>query len=158
MAGARVAGQDFDLDHRTVAQAMVDVVPEPIHEHYAVIGNRRFPPKQVLSVVTGLDRADFTTHQARAILRRLGFAVHRLGQRPSVAPEPSRGPHGGAEAAALRPYAGKWVAQRGLDVLFADEDPTVVVSWLRTHGQVADGVFQVPATAAATGSSIVQPR
>jgi hypothetical protein len=157
MAGARVAGQDFDLDAAEVERAMVPVVPEPIHEHYVVLTGRRFPPKQVLSVVTGLDRADFTTHQARAILRRLGFAVHRLGQRPPQVLDPARGPHGGAEAAALRPYAGKWVAQRGLDVLFADEDPSVVVRWLRAHGQTADAVFQVPVTPAETGSSMVQP-
>jgi len=38
-----------------------------------VINGRRWPPKQVLALVTGLDRADFTTHQARRALTRLGF-------------------------------------------------------------------------------------
>jgi hypothetical protein len=40
---------------------------------FVVIDGRRWPPKQVLALVTGLDRADFTTHQARGILTRLGF-------------------------------------------------------------------------------------
>jgi hypothetical protein len=158
MRPARVAGREFDLDAGLVERAMIGVDPEPIHEHYVVVLGQRFPPKQVLSTITGLDRADFTTHQARSILRRLGFGVHRVGQRPSTPHDPARGPHGGAEAEALRPYAGKWVAQRDLDVLFADDDPRVVVRWLRTHGQSADAVFQVPATAAQTGSAMVQPK
>ncbi|MGH3870662.1 MAG: hypothetical protein ACRDSR_03945 [Pseudonocardiaceae bacterium] len=33
--------------------------------------------------MTGLDRGDFTTHQARSILRRLGFGVHRQGYVPA---------------------------------------------------------------------------
>ncbi|MGQ0717262.1 MAG: hypothetical protein ACT4NP_08080 [Pseudonocardiales bacterium] len=40
--------------------------PEPIREHYVVIGWRRYPPKQGLAAVTGLDRGDFTTQQARS--------------------------------------------------------------------------------------------
>ena len=30
--------------------------PEPIREHFVVISGRRWPPKQVLALVTGLDR------------------------------------------------------------------------------------------------------
>ncbi|HMD25560.1 MAG TPA: hypothetical protein VKH61_15795, partial [Streptosporangiaceae bacterium] len=48
-----------------------------IHEHFVVINGRRWPPKQVLALVTGLDRADFTTHQARRALTRLGFPAAR---------------------------------------------------------------------------------
>jgi hypothetical protein len=36
----------------------------------------------VIALATGLDRADFTTHQARRILRRLGFTAARR-TRPS---------------------------------------------------------------------------
>ncbi len=59
---------------------MRGVLPEPISIHYAVIGARRYPPKQVIGLVTGIDRADFTTHQARRVLMGLGFAA---GRRPS---------------------------------------------------------------------------
>ena len=60
-----------------VQTALEGVLPEPIHEHYVVIYGRRWPPKQVLALVTGLDRADFTTHQARRALTRLGFPAAR---------------------------------------------------------------------------------
>jgi hypothetical protein len=74
---ARVAGESFELDATRVEHALAGLDPEPIREHYVVVGSRRYPPKQVLAAVTRLDRADFTTHQARSILRRLGFGVHR---------------------------------------------------------------------------------
>lgn len=69
----RIAGQPFALDADQVRQAVAGVLPESLHEHYVVIDGRRFPPKQVIAAVTGLDRADFTTHQARPTLHRLGF-------------------------------------------------------------------------------------
>lgn len=48
-------------------------MPEPLRGHYVLVEGRRYPPKQVLSLATGLDRADFATHQARRTLKRLGF-------------------------------------------------------------------------------------
>lgn len=153
MAAMRIAGQDFDLDPKRIERQVRRLVPEPIQEHYVVVAGRRFPPKQVLAAVTGLDRADFTTHQARSVLRRLGFAAHRL-TRAAPASDPERGPHGGVEAETLTPYAGQWVAQRGLEVLFADPDPVKVVRWLRRHNVTADAVFGVPAEATEAGSAM----
>lgn len=75
----RVAGQDFVLRTSDVKRALRSTQPEPIFRHFVVIGTRRFPPKQVISAVTGLDRADFTTHQARRTLMRLGFPAGRRG-------------------------------------------------------------------------------
>src|SRR3984893_12855068 len=72
-----VSGRRYDLDPRGVQEALEDVLPEPIQEHFVVINGRRWPPKQVLALVTGLDRADFTTHQARRALTRLGFTAAR---------------------------------------------------------------------------------
>ena len=151
MAVARVAGQDFDLDARRIERVMAAVDPEPVQEHYAVIGGRRYPPKQVLAVTTGLDRADFTTHQARAILRRLGFGVHRRGD-PKTGPERSAlGPHQGAEAEALAPYRGRWIAQDGLEILYDADSPEAVVRWLRRYRRTAR-VWRVPATRREAGS------
>lgn len=120
-------------------------MPEPLEDHYVVIGGRRFPPKQVVSVVTGLDRADFNTHQARRVLSRLGFLVGRRS-RDAARPVPNRGfgPHGGMEAEALRPYVGQWVAQRGIEVLVAADTPETVLAWLERHNQNADAMFRVP--------------
>ncbi len=144
----RIAGQPFALDADQVRQAVAGVLPEPLHEHYVVIDGRRFPPKQVIAAVTGLDRADFTTHQARRTLRRLGFLTGRRAT-PPPPPPPSRTdkstwPHQGREAEALRPYMGKWVAQKGIEVIFAADTFGEILDWLERNDQYADGTFRVP--------------
>ncbi len=109
-----VAGRRFRFERAEVEGAVREVLPEPLRDHYVIVNGRRYPPKQVLSAVTGLDRADFTTHQARRILQRAGFGVGRTGATDWVPPARYRDwPHQGREAEALRPYQGLWVAQRG---------------------------------------------
>lgn len=152
---ARIAQQEFALEGKDIEQKLQDVMPEPLGEHYVVVGGRRFPPKQVISLVTGLDRADFNTHQARRILSRLGFTVGRRGRDSQASPD-RPGPHRGREADLLRPFAGQWVAQMGLDVLVAAETPQAVLQWLERNNQYADAMFRVPgdqseATGAAPG-------
>ncbi len=125
---------------------MKGVLPDPIASHFVVVGGRRFPPKQVIGLVTGLDRADFTSHQARRVLMRLGFPVgRRTGE-----PEPE-GPHEFAEPSAqvsaaesLRPLAGQWVAVKGYEILVAADAPGEVVGWLSAHDRQADSMFRVP--------------
>ncbi|MDQ3752242.1 MAG: hypothetical protein M3333_05055 [Actinomycetota bacterium] len=147
---ATIAHHDFVLEGRAIERTVSRVLPEPLTDHFVVVAGRRYPPKQVIGLVTGLDRADFTTHQARRILRRLGFVVGRRSDRDQARrgnPARSRGPHGGREADLLRPYAGQWVAQRGLEVLVAAATPQEVLSWLERHDEQADGMFLVPAEA-----------
>jgi len=155
----RVAKRRFELRADQVERAMLDVRPEPISSHYVVIDNRRFPPKQVIGAMTGVDRADFTSHQARRILMGLGFAAGRQpreeeterryetraahggdASEPSARPLPSR-----PSAETLAPYVGEWVATRGPRVLTFATDPRAVVSWLAEHRQEADSMFRVPA-------------
>ena len=88
---SRIAGQPFVLRSSDVVRAMQGVDPEPITSHYVVVGTRRFPPKQIISELTGVDRADFTTHHARRTLIRLGFSAGRRPARTTrSAPGPSR--------------------------------------------------------------------
>lgn len=144
-----VAGRRFALDRERIERTLVREFPEPIRDHYVVIGARRFPPKQVLRAVTGLDRADFTTHQARRILMRLGFVAGRRSRESGFAhPQAGRAPHGGRQAEALRPFAGCWVALAGpCDVLVAADTPEDVLSWLARHGRHASGgMFRVPSS------------
>lgn len=149
---ARVAGKDFLLDADRVSHGLKKILPEPLTDHYVVVGGRRYPPKQVIALVTGLDRADFTTHQARRVLRRLGFTVGRRSNPPTpVKREASAGPHGGTEADLLRPFVGQWVAQRGMEVLVAAERPEEVLAWLERHDEQADGMFHVPERSADAG-------
>jgi hypothetical protein len=152
-----VSGRTYQLDERTVQEALKTELPEPIREHYVIVNGRRWPPKQVLALVTGLDRADFTTHQARSALTRLGFPASRA-RRGHAAGHQARHDavdSGGSVrsdstdgatslANALRPFAGQWVAIRGTDVLVAAASPADVVAWLTRHGQRAQSMFRVP--------------
>lgn len=154
MTEARIAGEDFKLDASQVERVLADVDPEPVRQHYVVIGRRRYPPKQVLAALTGLDRADFTTHQARSILRRLGFGVYRRQESEQAVPVPRQRSGDGSQF--LEPYAGRWVAQDGAEILFDSDSPQVVLRWLRSHGLQAR-VWRVPATPAEAGSTLSTP-
>lgn len=159
-----IAKQHFELWHDQVERRMRDVQPEPIASHFVVIASRRYPPKQVLSVMTGVDRADFTSHHARRILTGLGFPAGRRQPHPELlerkegsyetrvrrsmdasAPSPrAAGRSMRPSAEALEPFVGQWVATQGREVLFADRDPRTVVGWLAEHGQRAESMFRVP--------------
>ena len=145
----KIAGQPFVLRSSDVVRAMQGVDPEPITSHYVVVGKRRFPPKQIISELTGIDRADFTTHHARRTLIRLGFSAGRRPARTtSIASGPSRRQPGMATlplADRLWPFAGSWVAIRDDDVLHSTESPQELVAWLSRHGQKAESMFRVPA-------------
>jgi len=153
MTTMTVSGHQYDLDYRSVEAALQGELPEPIHEHFVVINGRRWPPKQVLALVTGLDRADFTTHQARRALTRLGFAAARARAHHPVASSATAPPRpavaGTADrpeplVEALRPFIGLWVAVRGDEVLVAAPSAKEVVAWLAKHRQRAQSLFRVP--------------
>jgi hypothetical protein len=150
-----VSGHQYSLDPHSVEAALHGALPEPIQEHFVVINGRRWPPKQVLAVVTGLDRADFTTHQARRALTRLGFTAGRAasprGHNPATSPATAPRPPAASGTArrpeplveALRPFIGLWVAVRGDEVLVAAPSPKEVVAWLARHKQRAQSMFRV---------------
>lgn len=142
----QIAGHPFTLEPDAIEDAVRDVHPEPVHEHYVVVGARRYPPKQVLCLATGLDRADFTTHQARRILKRLGFVALRKSSREEASAEPDPSlPFGGRQAAALAPHVGKWVALGEPDeVLVAADSIKEVLAWLARHGKKTSGILRVP--------------
>jgi hypothetical protein len=54
----RIARQPFLLDAAAIEAAATAVLPEPLVDRYVVVGGRRYPPKQVIALATGLDRAD----------------------------------------------------------------------------------------------------
>jgi hypothetical protein len=151
-----VSGHRYDLEPRGVEAALQEALPEPIQEHFVVINGRRWPPKQVLALVTGLDRADFTTHQARRALTRLGFSAgraasprgpHRVDSSAAAAAEPTVSDIAGRPeplVEALRPFIGLWVAVRGDEVLVAAPSAKEVVAWLARHRQRAQSMFRVP--------------
>ena len=46
MTTMAIMGRAFDLDPQRVERALEGELPEPIHEHFVVIGGRRWPPKK----------------------------------------------------------------------------------------------------------------
>lgn len=162
-----IAKQPFQLDRRRIEKEMRNVFGEPISSHYVVIGSRRYPPKQVIAMVTGLDRADFTSHQARRILMGLGFAVgRRSGPAASAAgADPSKSGDSGLKRAApsaqsgsgdelveaLRLLRGEWVAIKDDELLVSASTPQELVRWLARHRRKADSMFRVPEDELAMG-------
>jgi hypothetical protein len=146
-----IAKQRFDLRRERVERATRHELPEPISSHYVVIGSRRYPPKQVIGLVTGLDRADFTSHQARRVLMGLGFPVGRRRV-------PSSNARTGEDLAesdssmgrerelvdTLRSLRGEWVATKDGELLVAAPTPKELVGWLARHDRRADSMFRVP--------------
>jgi hypothetical protein len=145
-----IARRPFALRASQIERAMNGVLPEPLRDHYVVVCRRRYPPKQVLSRITGLDRAEFTTHHARRILTGLGFPAGRRAPQPvaeATAPGAARKPasvRARPSAETLEPFVGQWVATKGSEVLVAAAEPRAIVGWLAEHGQTADSMFRVP--------------
>ncbi|MGQ0826304.1 MAG: hypothetical protein ACT4OX_14945 [Actinomycetota bacterium] len=75
-----VGGRDLDLTREQVVAKLKGVSPEPIREHFVSVGDRKFPPKQILAVVTGWERQTYTTFEAQRVLLRLGFDCRRVGE------------------------------------------------------------------------------
>lgn len=141
---ATIAGHAVSLDSSVVVRSLSRIEPEPVRKHYVQIGNRRIPVRQALSAVTGIDKAEFQSHQARSIFRRLGLKTGQVGvdwqrQPTSRPPRPSLGP-----ADELRPYVGKFVAIEGGRVVVSADSPLDVIAWLRDNGRTAETMFRVP--------------
>ncbi|HVL89704.1 MAG TPA: hypothetical protein VM841_05660 [Actinomycetota bacterium] len=144
-----VAGHSFTLSRERIEAICRDLYPDPVRDHYTVIEGRRFPPKQIIGAITGLDRNDFTTNQARSILRRLGFASGRAGESKPPRAAESAPAYRHSDADALRPYLGRWVATRAGQVVIAADSPQAVLAGLRAAGIKAESLFRVPLDPAA---------
>ena len=72
-----INGHKFHITRKDVEKAMVGVSPDAMRDHGVKIHDRIYPVKQVVSLVTGLDRLDFQSMQARSVLQRLGFPLWR---------------------------------------------------------------------------------
>ena len=146
-----INGREYALDESDAARRVAATEPEPVRDHFVVVSGRRYPPKQALSSLLGIDRADFTTYQARTILRRLGFATGRRSEDPGITDEgwvvrqvPVTDTVEERPSPALRDHAGMWVAIRGEEVVAAGHSPGEVLRALDRAGDVADSMFRVP--------------
>lgn len=73
-----LGGVTFTLNQYDVRRAMIDVEPRQISKQWVEINGVRYPPKQVISQLTGMALASFTTQEAVRALRKIGFDQHRV--------------------------------------------------------------------------------
>lgn len=85
---ATVGGRSFDEDADGVRRKMDGVQPEAIREHYTEVNGVKYPPKQVLAVVTGWERTSYTTMEAQRVLGQIGFVSHRADASRAGVPSP----------------------------------------------------------------------
>jgi hypothetical protein len=73
-----IKDKEYRLDRENVEKRMHGIVPEPISKFYIVVRGTKYPPKQVLSTVSKIDRLTFTTAGAGEILEKLGFDLRAI--------------------------------------------------------------------------------
>lgn len=73
-----ISGQKVPLTVQQVERSLRGVAAERVRNHAVVVDGQYFPVKQAFEAVTGLDRLDFNTEQARSAFRRLGMEVRRV--------------------------------------------------------------------------------
>jgi len=77
--------QDFILRGNTyrsskgeIERLSKNVEPDPVRKYYIDVGDRRYPIKQPIQLITGLPRIAYTTMDAYGILRRYGFEIKEV--------------------------------------------------------------------------------
>lgn len=73
-----INGQRMSLEADDVRHAVKGVTPSAARSHVVDVEGVEYPVKQVFAEATGLDLLDFTTNQARRVLRMLGFPLRRI--------------------------------------------------------------------------------
>ncbi len=84
-------GLSLDLDRVLIERALRHTEPEAVRIHAVLVGGRLYPVKQALRAALAtipeardLSALDFTSADARRVLRRLGFRLFE--ERPAAAP------------------------------------------------------------------------
>ncbi len=85
-------GLSLDLDRTLIERALRHVEPEQVRTHAVEVNGQLYPVKQALRATLAtipeardLSALDFTSADARRILRRLGFRLFE--ERPSISPK-----------------------------------------------------------------------
>lgn len=75
MATFKLSGQHFDFEPKDVVNAVKGKEPETIQKYAVTLGGKEYPIKQVVRLLTKLDSAQFTAHDAYRVLRKIGFGI-----------------------------------------------------------------------------------
>jgi hypothetical protein len=70
-------GKVYNRSAQDVEEKMRGVDPEPARKYCVIVNGVKYPPKQILAELLGLNRVEFTTMDAANILRRLGFKLEK---------------------------------------------------------------------------------
>jgi hypothetical protein len=70
-----VGGVEFELSASDVEERLRDVEPEVIRELYVEVKGIMFPIKQAFAHVTGMQRGNFTSHDAMRVFRKLSLRI-----------------------------------------------------------------------------------
>lgn len=97
----RVGGREFDMTREQVESRMRGIPAEGIQKYFVEVDGTEYPPKQVLSVVTGWDRQSFTTLEAQRVLNKIGFDCRPAGTAPRSPMRPATQTTGDARDAGL---------------------------------------------------------
>ncbi|MDT0212473.1 hypothetical protein Q9R29_01120 [Rothia sp. ARF10] len=81
-----VSGHHLEIEPDVARSRLSGHPAEDLHVHWVELEGRRWPPKQALEVISGLQRASYTAHQALSVLRRLGFETSEWRNAPKGAP------------------------------------------------------------------------
>lgn len=73
-------GEQHRLTRAQVQSAAARGGPEPIRTHWVLVGDQRWPPRQLFERALGVSRTEFISHAAIRHLRRLGFPTSPLPQ------------------------------------------------------------------------------
>jgi hypothetical protein len=81
----KIANQEFELKKEDIEKAMAEIEPEKlsqVNKYLLKIGNKAYPPKQVVSHTLGIAKTSFTSHGAYRLLKRFGFKFFIIGEKP----------------------------------------------------------------------------
>ena len=74
----QIAGRRYELAPEDVMSATRSIppeVPDGRYKYFVKLHGRQYPIKQVMRLVTGLESAEFISHEAYRILAALGFDI-----------------------------------------------------------------------------------
>ena len=75
MARFILRGKNFDFERKDVENAVKGQEAGSIQKYAVTIHGKELPNKQVVRLLTGLDSAEFTAHDAYRVLRKIGCDI-----------------------------------------------------------------------------------
>jgi hypothetical protein len=71
----KLRGKIFAKNKEDFAKAVKGIAPGRIQKYSVVVGNKRYPIRQVLSAVTKIPTIAITSQDAYRVLEKVGFSV-----------------------------------------------------------------------------------